>query len=63
MTGTPAHRTRAQQRRIERLREVVAQLDAGLIVVRGHDGRGAEWNRERLRKHLERRIADLEGRR
>lgn len=57
-------RTAAASRRelLAKLRELIDQLDAGTIVVRGYGADGAAHNTRRLREHLEARIAKLEGR-
>ena len=61
--GNPMRSARARRERAEKLRAVLAAIDAGTLAVRGHDGNGAAWHEERLREHLERQIAALEGRR
>jgi hypothetical protein len=58
--GAPRTKSTAKQELVRKLGELIEQVDRGAIAIRGHDGDGAAHNAERLRKHLERRIARLE---
>jgi hypothetical protein len=58
---TPKRSGKAKRDLARKLRDVLAALDAGTLTVSGHDGDGADWHEGRLREHLERRVADLEG--